>query len=102
MKTQLLLTVLLLLSGCGDLEHLTQPQSQTQETPSVTPSSEPSTAVTEQPVDENLGEFTGKVIKVIDGDTIDVLTDSKETIRIRLNGIDLSVPDADRSSDTRY
>lgn len=27
MKTQLLLTVLLLLSGCGDVEHLTQPDS---------------------------------------------------------------------------
>ncbi len=29
-----------------------------------------------------------KVIKTIDGDTIDVLTDDKETIRLRFNGID--------------
>ncbi|MEO1984066.1 MAG: hypothetical protein ABGZ24_26425, partial [Fuerstiella sp.] len=29
-----------------------------------------------------------KVIKIIDGDTIDVLTDDKETIRLRFNGID--------------
>jgi endonuclease YncB( thermonuclease family) len=29
-----------------------------------------------------------KVIKVVDGDTIDVLTDDKETIRLRFNGID--------------
>ena len=29
-----------------------------------------------------------KVVGVIDGDTIDVLTDAKQTIRIRLNGID--------------
>jgi len=28
------------------------------------------------------------VIKVIDGDTIDVLADDQETIRIRLHGID--------------
>ena len=49
---------------------------------------EPSTAVTEQPVAANPGEFTGKVIKVVDGDTVDVLTGDKETIRIRLNGID--------------
>ena len=46
--------------------------------------SEPSTATTEQ----SAAEFTAKVIKVIDGDTIDVLTDDKETIRVRLNGID--------------
>lgn len=29
-----------------------------------------------------------KVIKIVDGDTIDVLTDAKETIRLRFNGID--------------
>jgi endonuclease YncB( thermonuclease family) len=32
--------------------------------------------------------FTGKVIKVVDGNTIDVLTDDQETIRIRFSGID--------------
>ena len=29
-----------------------------------------------------------KVIKTVDGDTIDVLTDDNETIRLRFNGID--------------
>jgi micrococcal nuclease len=29
-----------------------------------------------------------KVIKIVDGDTIDVLTDDKKTIRLRFNGID--------------
>ncbi len=35
-----------------------------------------------------LADFTGKVIGILDGDTIKVLTDSKETIKIRLYGID--------------
>ena len=30
----------------------------------------------------------GKVVKIIDGDTFDVLTNEKKTIRIRMNGID--------------
>jgi endonuclease YncB( thermonuclease family) len=33
-------------------------------------------------------EFTGKVIKVSDGDTITVLDDEFESIKIRFNGID--------------
>ncbi|HEY9342884.1 MAG TPA: thermonuclease family protein [Hanamia sp.] len=32
--------------------------------------------------------FTGKVIKIVDGDTFDVLTNNNLTIRIRMNGID--------------
>jgi micrococcal nuclease len=32
--------------------------------------------------------FTGKVIKITDGDTIVVLTDNKEQVKIRLEGID--------------
>ena len=51
-------------------------------------SPEPSTATTERSEAEISAELTAKVIKVVDGDTIDVLTDDKETIRIRLNGID--------------
>lgn len=34
------------------------------------------------------GTITGKVVKVLDGDTIDILTREKKTERIRLNGID--------------
>jgi micrococcal nuclease len=32
--------------------------------------------------------LTAKVIKIVDGDTFDVLTQSNEVIRIRMNGID--------------
>lgn len=31
---------------------------------------------------------TGKVVKIVDGDTFDMLTQEKNTIRIRMNGID--------------
>jgi micrococcal nuclease len=33
-------------------------------------------------------EQTGKVIKIVDGDTFDVITKEKNTLRIRMNGID--------------
>ncbi len=32
--------------------------------------------------------LTGNVIKIVDGDTFDILTDSITTVRIRMNGID--------------
>lgn len=35
-----------------------------------------------------IAPFNGKVIKIIDGDTYDVLTLDHKTIRIRMNGID--------------
>lgn len=33
-------------------------------------------------------DFSGKVVKVIDGDTVDVLTTKAKTVRVRLFGID--------------
>lgn len=36
----------------------------------------------------SLESFSGKVIKIVDGDTYDVLTADNKTIRIRMNGID--------------
>jgi len=33
-------------------------------------------------------KISGKVIKIIDGDTYDLLTDDKKTIRVRMEGID--------------
>jgi micrococcal nuclease len=37
---------------------------------------------------QELQPFSGKVIKIVDGDTYDVLTKDHKTIRIRMNGID--------------
>ena len=51
--------------------------------------SEPETtpeSVTEAPATSD--EITGKVVHILDGDTIDILTADKTTIRIRLHGID--------------
>lgn len=33
-------------------------------------------------------QFSGRVVGVVDGDTVDLLTDSKELVRFRLSGID--------------
>lgn len=37
---------------------------------------------------ENKYDLNGKVVKIVDGDTFDLLTESNTTVRIRLNGID--------------
>ena len=37
---------------------------------------------------DTMQPFTAKVIKIVDGDTYDVLTNDKRSIRIRMNGID--------------
>ena len=76
------------LAGCAEPTTVTQSQSQVENPQSVTTSPDPRTGTTDQSAGDIPAEFTAKVIAVIDGDTIDVLTDSKETIRIRFNGID--------------
>ena len=67
------------LAGCTE---------QPSELPRVTapdPIVETQTPVTDQP---GIGPELYKVIKTVDGDTIDVLTEDKKTIRLRFNGID--------------
>ena len=80
MKTTLLPLVLLLLTGYGEPQAVTQAAVSLQQTSKA----KPQRVTPDQPA----VEFTGKVIKVVDGDTIDVLTDDKEKIRIRFSGID--------------
>ncbi|MEO2016282.1 MAG: thermonuclease family protein [Fuerstiella sp.] len=74
------LIFLTLLAGCTEqppgLPRVTDPD----------PIVETQTPVTDQP---GIGPELYKVIKTIDGDTIDVLTDDKKTIRLRFNGIDI-------------
>ena len=71
--------LLLLIAGC-DLRYEPTPIP-----PPNAPSANQSPA---QEATEPLPDLTGKVIGVIDGDTVDILTADKETIRIRFNGID--------------
>ena len=80
MKTTFVTLVLLFLIGCGEPQTVTQAAAILQQTSNV----KPQRVTPDQPT----GEFTGKVIKVVDGDTIDVLTDDKEKVRIRFSGID--------------
>ena len=68
--------VLLFLAGCGEPQAVTQAAAILQQTSKA------------KPQRVAASEFTGKVIKVVDGDTIDVLTDDKEKVRIRFSGID--------------
>lgn len=82
----ILLIALLLLAGCDTSDPTTQPQGQIDNPPAVTASPEPSTDATEQPTAEIPAEISATVIRVIDGDTVNALTDNKESVRVRLNG----------------
>jgi starvation-inducible outer membrane lipoprotein len=72
MKTTLLTLVLLLLTGYGEPQAVTQAAVSLQQTSKA----KPQRVTPDQPA----VEFTGKVIKVVDGDTIDVLTDATEKV----------------------
>jgi endonuclease YncB( thermonuclease family) len=77
---------LMLLTGCTD-----QLPGTTRVTGPVSdPIVETQLVETQTPVDDQpgIGPELFKVIKIVDGDTIDGLTDAKETIRLRFNGID--------------
>lgn len=83
--------VLLFLVGCEE-HSATVPQTLPTATEQIQPTVEPSEPATSpdattEPV-KAANEITGKVVGIIDGDTIDILTADKTTIRIRLNGID--------------
>jgi len=83
--------ILFILLGCQRPPAATPQTSpvaaeQTQST--VEPITSPTTPDATKAPSEQANEITGKVVGIIDGDTIDILTDDKTTIRIRLNGID--------------
>ena len=90
---QRLFTILMLFiqAVCEDPPVPAQQASQdaTEQTqPPVEPITPPTPADATSDAPEQANEITGKVVGIIDGDTIDILTGDKTTIRIRLNGID--------------
>jgi endonuclease YncB( thermonuclease family) len=88
---RLTILIVILFAGC-DLPPTTAPQTAPDRTVQAETTNLPSEQTTppESPPEpiEQADQITGKVIHIADGDTIDVLTADKTTIRIRLNGID--------------
>ena len=90
--TQRVITILLLLLAGCEQPSVAVPQTSPVATEHSQPTVEPLSPAT--PTDATsdataqANEITGKVVGIIDGDTIDILTSDKTTIRIRLNGID--------------
>lgn len=82
MKHSLTFLLLAIMAGCGDPQTEQQPNDQGQ------PSDDGSAQLQRTSAAEVPAEFLAKVIGVIDGDIIDVLTVDSETVRIRFNGID--------------
>lgn len=71
----LVLCICAALVGCGQ--------------PPIAPQSHPSDAVAHDPAElPSDTEFVGKVVKIVDGDTIDVQVSAAARTRVRLNGID--------------
>ncbi len=90
-----LMMATLILIGCDKPQTATLPESPVQELTDAATTLESSSDIpwTSYPYPDPAGqaapaEFTAKVIKVIDGDTIDVQTEDRETVRVHLNGID--------------
>lgn len=83
--------MLFILAGCEEPAVPAQQASQdaTEQTqPTDEPAEPPTPSDVTSDATEQANEITGKVVGIIDGDTIDILTAEKTTIRIRLNGID--------------
>lgn len=89
--------LLLFLAGCAE-PPAPAPQSSSEAAASVetdVPSTEPvltSEARTEEA--RQASEIRGTVVGIVDGDIIDILTDDKKQIRIRLHGVD--APEAEQ------
>lgn len=87
-ETKLALATLIVCAGCTDQASSTRPQSSP--TGGSQPTIEtiaPDTVTATEPTVETHAVLY-KVIKIVDGDTIDVLTSGKQTVRLRFNGID--------------
>lgn len=83
--------LMLLIAGCDEPLATTPllPPAVKLEGETIDPSPEQETPLeSDTEASAKSGEITGKVIHILDGDTIDILTSDKATIRIRFNGID--------------
>jgi len=81
--------ILFILIGCEEppaAAPQTSPVATEQTQSTIEPITSPTTPDATREPSEQANEITGKVVGIIDGDTIDILTDDKTTIR--LNGID--------------
>ena len=87
----MVILILFILAGCEDPAvpaQQTSPAATEQTQPAVSPVTPPTTPDETPAAPEQANEITGKVVGIIDGDTIDILTADKTKIRIRFNGID--------------
>ena len=91
MDKTLRIALILILAGCEEpLATIpqTSPEAIAQTQPTVEPLAPATPPESAPEAIEQADQISGKVIHIVDGDTIDILTADKTTIRIRLNGID--------------
>lgn len=85
------IALFLFLAGCEEHRATSPqlPQETTLQVETINPSPEQTTPpeIATEPIWQD-DEISGKVVGIIDGDTLDVLTEDRMKIRIRLNGID--------------
>ena len=86
-SSHLIAVLILLVAGC-DESPVAVPQTSSEATEQTQLPVEPLTTTMPPEVTTEASEITGKVVHIIDGDTIDILTADKTKIRIRFNGID--------------
>lgn len=78
--------ILLILLLCGCVE--APQQAKIAPSKAIEPSVQKHAEDAVENVSKSIDAWTGKVVGIVDGDTIDVLNENKETVRLRLHGID--------------
>jgi micrococcal nuclease len=86
-SSHLIAVLILLVAGCDETP-VAVPQRSSEAAEHTQLPVELLTTTTPPDATTEASEITGKVVHIIDGDTIDILTADKTKIRIRFNGID--------------